>query len=263
MSKLSHTSLLEKQFLVIAHRGASHYAPENTMAAFRMAWKMKADMIELDVQLSKDGIPVVFHDARLDKHSNGKGLVSSFLFDELQQLDAGKWFSVEFMGEKIPPLEQVLKWAPGKILVNIEIKTEAVGESQEGGIEQKVIHWVKETAMEKSVIISSFDYRAIDRIKKMAPDLLTGLLYEKKSSTKRGPVELLQDYQADFFHCSKSEMGKKWRSQLYDAQKRYLIYTVNRKKTMQKWIENGAFGIFSDKPDVLRKVAAEIFEASA
>lgn len=233
------------------------------MAAFKTAWHMKADMIELDVQLSKDGVPVVFHDAKLDKHSNGKGLVSSFLFDELQQLDAGNWFSIEFMGEKIPSLEKVLKWAAGKILVNIEIKTEAVGDSPENGVEEKVIQLIRQTGMEKNVIISSFDYRAVKRIKERQPEMLTGLLYHKKSSAMRGPVELLRDCQADFFHCSKSEMGEKWLRELNDSEKRFLIYTVNRKKTMQKWIEKEAFGIFSDKPDLLREVALNYLEETA
>lgn len=259
----SDSQPFEKKFLVIAHRGASHYAPENTMAAFKMAWQMKADMIELDVQLSKDGVPVVFHDAKLEKHSNGRGLVSSYLYDELRQLDAGKWFSIEFMGEKIPSLEKVLKWAAGKIMVNIEIKAEAVSHSQKGGIEEKVIQLVQEAGLEKHVIISSFDYRAVERIKKIAPGILTGLLYDKKSSTKRGPVDLLRDYKADFFHCSKSQMGKEWRRQLNASEKRFLIYTVNRKKTMQKWIEKGAFGIFSDKPNLLRETAEELFEKTA
>lgn len=253
----------EKQFLAIAHRGASRYAPENTMSAFRKAHKMGADMIELDVQLSKDGIPVVFHDAKLENHSNGKGLVSSFLFDELQQLDAGKWFSDEFIGEKIPSLYQVLDWACDKILVNIEIKTEAVKEAYENGIEKKVIELVRQTGMEKYIIISSFDYRAVERIKKMEPDILTGLLYFKKESGKRGPVELLIDYQADFFHCGKSEMGRNWREKLDKEDKRFLIYTVNRKKAMRIWLKKGAFGIFTDKPDVLKAEASEFFSKTA
>lgn len=248
---------------MIAHRGASKYAPENTMAAFKLAHKMEADMIELDVQLSKDGIPVVFHDAKLNRHSNGKGRVSSFLFDELHQLDAGKWFSIEFMGEKIPSLEQVLQWASDKILVNIEIKAEAVGDEIEGGVEEKVTELVHQTGMEKNVIISSFDYRAVERIKKMDPELLTGLLYHKESSKKFGPLELMDDYGADFFHCSKSEISKKWLSQLESSRKRYLVYTVNKKKAMRKWIEKGAFGIFSDKPDLLREVADQYLSNSA
>lgn len=263
MTQSSLPKPLDKPFLVIAHRGASYYAPENTMAAFKMAWQMKADMIELDVQLSKDGIPVVFHDAKLNKHSNGKGLVSSFLYDELQQLDAGKWFSIGFMGEKIPSLKEVLNWASGKIMVNIEIKTEAVSDLPEGGVEEKVIQLVQETGMQEHVIISSFDYRAIERIKKMAPDVLTGLLYHKKSSGKRSAVELLNDYGADFFHCGKSEMKKSWRSQLEESQKEFLIYTVNRKKAMQKWMDKGAFGIFSDKPDMLHDTADNYFDESA
>jgi len=255
MSRSTLQSHLDKKFLMIAHRGASKYAPENTMAAFKLAHKMKADMIELDVQLSKDGIPVVFHDAKLDRHSNGKGLVSSFLYDELHQMDAGNWFSIQYKGEKIPSLEQVLKWASGKIMVNIEIKKESVGDSVEGGVEEKVIELVQKTGMEKNVIISSFDYRAIERIKTIEPKVLTGLLYHKKSSGRRGPIKLLKDYGADYFHCSSSEMNKKWRAQLNEAGKRYLIYTVNKKKQMKKWLEMGAYGIFSDKPDLLREVA--------
>ncbi|MDX1640864.1 MAG: glycerophosphodiester phosphodiesterase family protein [Balneolaceae bacterium] len=263
MPESSLTSPLKKRFLVIAHRGASHYAPENTMAAFKMAYRMKADMIELDVQLSKDGVPVVFHDAKLDKHSNGKGLLSDFMYDELRQLDAGKWFSVEFMGEKIPSLETVLKWAASKILVNIEIKTVAVSNSPKYGVEEKVIQLVQNTGMEKHVIISSFDYRSIERIKKLNSKILTGLLYHKKSSAKRGLMQLLQETQADFFHCAKSEMTKKCRKELEDSEKQFLIYTVNRRKAMQKWIKKGAFGIFSDKPDLLRGVADDLLGKSA
>jgi glycerophosphoryl diester phosphodiesterase len=233
------------------------------MAAFKLAHKMKADMIELDVQLSRDGVPVVFHDAKLDQHSNGKGPVSSFLWDELRQLDAGNWFSLEFKGEKIPSLQEVLEWASGKMLVNIEIKTEAVGENLENGIEKKVIELVQKEGMEKNVIISSFDYRALVRIKKMAPEIFTGLLYHKKSSGRRGPIKLLKDYGADYFHCSKSEMSKKWRAQLNDDGKRYLIYTVNKKKQMKKWIEMGVYGIFSDKPDLLREVTDQYISKSA
>lgn len=263
MSSLSSLTPNEPPFLVIAHRGASSYAPENTMSAFKLAHKMKADMIELDVQLSKDGVPVVFHDPKLNKHSNGKGLLSSFSFDELRQLDAGKWFSIEFQGEKIPSLAEVLEWAADKIMVNIEIKKESVSDSAKGGVEEKVVQLIRESKIEDRVIISSFDYRAIKRIKQIAPKILTGLLYHKKSSGKRGPVELMVEVSADLFHCSKSELNKKWRTELEIAGKKFLIYTVNRKKEMQKWIKKGAFGIFSDKPDMLREVVDEHFGKSA
>lgn len=256
-------SVSDKEFLVIAHRGASHYAPENTMSAFRLAHKMNADMIELDVQLSKDGIPVVFHDAKLSQHSNGKGLVSSFSFDDLRKLDAGKWFSKEFRGEKIPSLQEVLQWASGKMMVNIEIKKEAVADSPENGVEEKVIKLVQGSGMASQIIISSFDYRVIERIKQMDPEILTGLLYHKKSSGNRRPTQLLEDTGADFFHCSKSEMNKSWRKDLEDKSQRFLIYTVNRKGEMKRWMKNGALGIFSDKPDILRAMADEYFNKSA
>lgn len=263
MSSSTRETLNDKNFLVIAHRGASNYAPENTMAAFKLAHEMQVDMIELDVQLSKDGIPVVFHDAKLDRHSNGKGPVSSFLFNEIRQLDAGNWFSIKFKGEKIPSLKEVLMWASGKIFVNIEIKKEAVGDSIEGGVEEKILQLVQQMGMEKQVIISSFDYRAVKRIKKMRTDIMTGLLYHKKSSAKLSPVQLLNNYGADFFHCSRSEMNKKWLAQLNEFGKRYLIYTVNKKKQMKKWMQMGAFGIFSDKPDLLREAANQYLSKCA
>ncbi len=256
-------TLLDKEFLVIAHRGASYYAPENTMSAFRMADEMNADMIELDVQLSKDGIPVVFHDAKLNRHTNGKGFISSFLFNELRQLDAGKWFSIEYQGEKIPSLKEVLEWTSGKMMVNIEIKREAVSDSVDGGVEEKVVELVRQTGMEKQVIISSFDYRAVKRIKKIEPQIFTGLLYHKKSSKKSSPIQLMKDSVADFFHCSKSEMNNKWRTELESEGKRFLIYTVNRKSEMKKWIKKGAFGIFSDKPNLLREVTDQNLRESA
>jgi len=253
----------DKKILIIAHRGASHYAPENTMAAFQLAHEMKADMIELDVQLSKDGIPVVFHDAKLNNHSNGKGLVSAFTFNELYQLDAGKWFYIEFTGEKIPSLREVLTWAKGRIDVNIEIKKESVTDQISNGIEEKVIELVENFKMAHHTIISSFDYRAVQRVQMLMPEVATGLLYHKKRSDKRMPVELMEQYGATLFHCSRSEMKKNWLHQLQEAGKKFLIYTVNKEKDMVKWIEKGAFGIFSDKPDLLRNIANRYVSKSA
>ncbi|MDZ7689984.1 MAG: glycerophosphodiester phosphodiesterase family protein [Balneolaceae bacterium] len=145
-------------FIIIAHRGASAYYPENTMAAFRGAVDMGAEMIELDILLSKDGVPVAFHDARLGSHTNGSGRLENYTLEQLKQLDAGAWFDAKFTGQRIPTLDEVLEFAKGKIALNIEIKTEAVTDELHGGVEEKSIALVQKYGMEDHVLFSSFDY---------------------------------------------------------------------------------------------------------
>ncbi|MFY0683940.1 MAG: hypothetical protein JXR20_05255 [Balneola sp.] len=249
----------DKKFIVIAHRGASGYYPENTMSAFKAAIEMKADMIELDVLLSKDNVPIVFHDEKLDKKTNGEGLVQNLTLSELQKLDAGLWFDKKFEGEKIPTLREVLEYCRNKILVNVEIKTEAVSENEHGGVEERVMNIIKDLGVEEQIIISSFDYRVIERITKSNSKIRTALLYEKKQSKKRSPVDLVKDYQVDAFNFNIRQLNDDWASQLNYSEIPFFIYTVNDEEKMRKVMEAGAKGIFSDKPDLLKKVADQIY----
>src|SRR5437868_11167811 len=112
--------------IVFAHRGANRLTPENTMSAFRKAQELGATAFELDVQLSKDGIPVVIHDGSLERTTDGEGMVAEHTFEELCELDAGSWFGNEFIEEKIPSLEEVLQeFIPLDIYLNLELKTDA------------------------------------------------------------------------------------------------------------------------------------------
>ena len=108
---------------VVAHRGDSRFCPENTMSAFRSAMEKGAEMIECDIHLSRDRILVVIHDSSLDRTTNGSGNIVERDFKELSQLDCGNWFSDQFSGETLPKLEQLLEEASGKILLNLEIKS--------------------------------------------------------------------------------------------------------------------------------------------
>jgi len=265
MAQLNHSLELPKLyndnkdgFIVIAHRGASAYAPENTMPAFEKAVEMEAEMIELDVLLSKDGVPVVFHDAKLNKKSTGKGLVSDYTLAELKKLDAGSWFSKDFTGTRIPTLDEVLAYAAGKISVNIEIKTEAVAENKNSGVEEKSIALVRKYGMEDHVIFSSFDYRAVKRLKEFAPEIPAALLYEEKQSAGMSPVELTAKFKTDAFNCSYRQLSAKWMKSLLEANIPVFVYTVNDEKRMKKLITRGVTGIFSDKPDLLRRQAEKI-----
>ncbi|SMO91389.1 glycerophosphoryl diester phosphodiesterase [Gracilimonas mengyeensis] len=247
-------------FVVIAHRGASAYHPENTMSAFRAAVDMGAEMIELDVLLSKDGVPVVIHDETLERTTDGRGKVEDYNLRDLKKLDAGSWFSSGHKGEGIPTLEEVLNFAKGRIAVNIEIKTEAVTDSLNGGIEEKALKLVYKHKMQDYVLFSSFDYRAIAHLRELDVDISTALLYEKSQSEKREPKELVSDYKANAFNCSQRQFSKKWAEQLNEQGIPVFIYTVNKTQQMRKVIELGASGIFSDKPDVLKKLVDNLWK---
>src|SRR6266850_7844739 len=122
--------------LIIAHRGASGDAPENTMAAFRLAMDSGADMIELDLHLSKDSALVVCHDSKLNRTARIKKTIKQLTLKELKKLDVGSWFHPRFSGETIPTLEEVLKLTVNRIALNIEIKQ---GSSLYPGIEKQLI----------------------------------------------------------------------------------------------------------------------------
>lgn len=163
--------------VIIAHRGASAIAPENTMAAFREALNMHAGGIELDVQLSRDGHPVIIHDEKINRTSNGKGYVKDFTLEQLKQLDFGGWFNTSFSNEKIPTLEEVLKLLEAwDGILNIELKNSVIFYD---GIEKKTLDMVKEYKMLDRVILSSFNHNSLAGVKKLEPCAKTGVLYMK------------------------------------------------------------------------------------
>lgn len=241
-------------FTVIAHRGASAYYPENTMAAFRGAVEMNAEMIELDIMLSKDGVPVVFHDAMLNEHTSGTGELKNFTLKELRELDAGSWFDSAYSDQKIPTLDEVLEFASGKIALNIEIKTEAVSDDVRGGVEEKCLELVKKHSMEHHVLFSSFDYRAIAHLKELAPDMPAAILYEKSQSNDMLPSELIKKYNADAFNCSYRQLNTKRFKDIRKHNLPVFIYTVDEQARMRRLLDMKVSGIFTNKPDVLWEV---------
>lgn len=156
----------------IAHRGCSGRAPENTLAAIELAIRNpQIKGIEIDVQLSRDGVPVVIHDYHLSRTTNGEGKVTDATFRELQALDAGSWYGYAYSLEGIPSLEQVLQMCKGKKLLNIELKQ--IG-NLESGLVEKVIQLVKAYQMENEVILTSFDHYAVQKAKQLAPEIKAG-----------------------------------------------------------------------------------------
>lgn len=161
------------QCRVIAHRGASAYAPENTFAAFGKAFALGVHEAELDVHLSRDGQVVVIHDATIDRTTGGHGAVASLTLTQLKALDAGSWFSAEFEGQRIPVLDEVLERYRGRLHLHIELKprVEAVAE--------RVADLVRSHGMADSVTVISFHRGLIEHLQKYAPEMAAGLLVQR------------------------------------------------------------------------------------
>lgn len=160
---------------IVAHRGWSGAAPENTMAAFKLAAaEPDIDYIELDVHLSKDGIPVVIHDHTLDRTTDGSGLVKEHTFEQLRRLDAGSWYSPAFADERIPSLEEVLDWCKGQCKLHIELKT--MGDENKG-LEVAVIDCVRRHGMQDEVVLSSFDHDSMKRASEIDQTIRTALIF--------------------------------------------------------------------------------------
>ena len=157
-----------------AHRGASGHAPENTLAAFELAEDLGADGIELDVQLSKDGIPVVIHDERVDRVADKTGFVRDFTLHELKKLNVNKSFP-SFGRTEIPTLCEVYDWVKHTDLtVNLELKN---GQIDYEGLEEKVLRLAEENGIAERILYSSFHHRSMLRIKRLCPAARIAFLY--------------------------------------------------------------------------------------
>ncbi len=165
--------------LVIAHRGASGNAPENTLAAFRKAVALGATFIETDLQLSRDAHFVAIHDETVNRTTNGQGAVHGMTLTELRRLDAGSWFGSEFAGERIPTLEEILEFSKkNDVVFYLEIKP---GGSWGG--EHALIGSLRESGEIPRVVVISFDAAIVLNLRKIEPTLMTGLLYDGQIET--------------------------------------------------------------------------------
>jgi glycerophosphoryl diester phosphodiesterase len=236
--------------LIIAHRGASFLAPENTIAAFDLAAEQGAKAFELDIQRTQDNFLAVFHDISLMRTTRTRGRITQKTKQEIQQLDAGYWKSEKFKNERIPFLGDVLSRYTPTYYINIELKEESVS-LENDALEQQVIETIHRYRCEEQVLISSFSYKAIQTIKRLNPRILTGLLYNRKLLGKEDVVRLVEKFQADFFHCSIREATEKRLKELNKAHIPVLVYTVNDAQIAHKLWKHGVSGFFTDVPDIL------------
>ncbi len=230
---------------VFAHRGFSGKFPENTMIAFEEAGKFAIAGIELDVQLSKDGVMIVIHDERLDRTTNGSGFVKDYTYDQLLAFDAGSWFHPQFVKQKLPKLAEVIDWAKQReksYIVNIELKNDQIHYE---GLEEKVLHLIEEYQFKDQVILSSFNYESLVKIRKLDETISIGYLIQGIHPTA---IEKAQKINANI-HCdvayALSEEGKRAKKAGLGVR----VYTINNANEFEIVRKAGADVIMTDFPD--------------
>jgi glycerophosphoryl diester phosphodiesterase len=231
--------------LVIAHRGASADAPENTIAAFELALEQGADGIELDVHLSADEHPVVIHDFTLERTTDGAGPVSGHRVRELKRLDAGGWRDRRFRGQRIQTLQEVLERFRDRAHFWVELKG---GSALYPGIEERVVSLLEVYDVVDRALVQSFDHQAIGRIRATSREIRVGAL------VAQSPVDraLLQRGATDAICPGAHLITEALVAEIRGAGCACYVWTVNEPAQLDRLVGWGVTVIITDRPGVLR-----------
>ena len=229
-------------FMVIAHRGASSYAPENTLAAFDLALRMGVRHIELDVDFTSDGHLVVIHDDTVDRTTNGSGPVTSHTLAALRGFDAGSWFDARFAGERIPTFDEVLARYKGRAHIHTEIKGRAPS------LSQRTADLIRKHGMEGQVTITSFQSARLEEMRAHAPELPRGWLVREVTDALIAQAHAMGVTQL----CPRAnavtpELVRRFHAEGFVAR----AWSVTTEKLMQQVVQAGADGMTVNFPDKL------------
>ncbi|MBM3947917.1 MAG: glycerophosphodiester phosphodiesterase [SAR202 cluster bacterium] len=234
--------MLPERVRVVAHRGASAYAPENTFAAFDKALALGAHEAELDVHLSRDGQVVVIHDATVDRTTGGAGAVASLTLAQLKALDAGTWFSAEFAGQRIPTLDEVLERYRGRLHLHIELKPKIQA------VAGRVADLVRSHGMAESVTVISFHRGLIEHLREYAPEIPAGLLVQRadEADARRAVAKGIRA-----FYARGASLAADSIRHLREQGLAVVAWDVQNEAEMRRLVAVGADGIILDFPDKL------------
>jgi glycerophosphoryl diester phosphodiesterase len=229
------------------------YAPENTMASFELALELGADVIELDVHLSRDDEVVVIHDEELERTTDGHGLVREHTLAELRRLDAGGWFAPRFAGQRIPTLDEVLGWArhnggPRGPHIAIEIKN---GPIFYPGIEARVVELLERHAMRGRALVISFDHHALRRVRALDGEVLSGVLYGGRPIDA---VPLAQAAGAQVLEPHWSFVTAEDVAGAHAAGLRVCAWATSEAATLRRLLAAGVDAVATNHPDVLAQL---------
>lgn len=249
----------ERSLLTIAHRGASGYAPENTLSAFRLAVQLQADYIELDLQLTKDGEIVILHDRSVNRTTNGKGEIRQLTLADVKALDAGSWFNaeypmyarVEYAGEKVPTLREVFETFGNRTSYLLETKTSA----DNPGLEEKMWALVEQYGLADRVAVQSFSRKSLKKMRKLAPGIKRYQLiwYQHPSTITRGKLREIKKY-ANGIGVTYNKINEDYVRKAKDEGLSVIPYTINYQTHMDLVARWGVDGIYTDYPDRLREL---------
>ncbi len=240
---------------LVGHRGAAGRAPENTMASFKLAQKLGADLVECDVHVSKDGRVIVIHDASLERTTDRKGRIKNLTAAQICRADAGAKYSKKFRGERVPLLSDLLSWAKNQqsrqglpLGVVIEIKHHPV---RYPGIEKKVVAEVLKHGMEERAILIAFDHAIVKRAKAVSQKIATGILYDKPL---KNPFARAKAMKADAIFPRRNFVTKQLARKARKAGVAVATWTVNERPEMKRIVASGIDAITTNFPDILSPI---------
>ena len=231
--------------LMIAHRGASGYAPENTMAAFRLALDMGAKAVELDVHQTRDHELVVIHDEDLKRVGKKKLRVRDLTYKELCTVDVGSWFDEDFAEERVPRLTDVCDLIEGKAELHLEIKK---GSKLYGGIEERIVDLIQRRKAWSTTLVSSFDHAALYSVRSLDERVRIGYLLGMTGM--KTALREMAELKAESLNFSTRQIDARWIRECRMRGLRTLVYTVNTRKELQRVDRLGADGVFANFPEL-------------
>lgn len=240
--------------IVFAHRGASLQAPENTMAAFELAYSLGAPALELDTMLSKDDIPVVIHDHTIDRTITGTGRVDQFNAAELINMDAGSFFSDQFKDEPVPLLRDVLKKFKEKMFINIELKNYHAPFNK---LPFRVVELVKEMNMQDSILFSSFLPINLIRVRRMLLGAKTALILGEGLYWRILSSKLFSYISPDYIHPYISYITPEYIEKEHKLGRHVNVWTTNDPKQVESFAKWGVDGFITDDPEKILRLLSQ------
>jgi glycerophosphoryl diester phosphodiesterase len=236
-----------QQSLILGHRGASRYAPMNTLPSFVLAAELGADGIELDVRQSADGHIVILHDETVDHTTNGSGVIREMSFAALRELDAGSWKDAKYARAQIPTLDEVFEAVGQSLLINVEIKAEHDSDLR---VVPQVVDCIRRHNMIDRVIMSSFNPAALREFRALMPEVMVGYLLE---GDQPADGDWMQGLQIEAVNPYYEWIDDAYMQRIRAKNLAVYTWTVNDANAALKLQQLGVNAIISDVPDVLLK----------
>ena len=233
---------------MIAHRGASQRAPENTLEAFRLALEEGADGVELDAKLTADGAVIALHDPTLERTTDGRGRPGELDLERIRRLDAGSWKGSLFRGARIPTLQEVFADLGRHLLFNVELTNY---QTPDDGLVEHVVEVVRAMGMESRVLLSSFFRRNLAEARRRAPEIPLGQLV---GPTRLAVIDWWRgvDVSTEAIHPSRALASRGSVRRWHAQGRRVIVYTVNDTTRMRHLLDIGVDGMITDDPRLAR-----------